>query len=547
MAIVAPTILAGPGPAFAASTPTGPAFSPTQSLAVTQATTYTFGQQPLADVLAAAGAQTKCDGLTQNQLAAMMLAPTYPETGATGALSPSPMTLSRYDSVSVNSTNANLYFQGNVSTPFSRAFWNPGVGAWQFDSAGGWNLSTAQEMSTDSAAATAAQVMATRWCNDTADVANPAARRTAAWAPWGGCATNGTCESIYQTIFDPATLHVATDASVTRFGGMVPRTCQIAAGTSVFCVRVDPAQAQGNAAFAKPAFGPTPISAPFYNYILAGREHRVWLKDDTGYPMTIDASLQIGHNARTSLTWTTGDVLCDATVGLGACGPQLFLRTSNTSGVADLNYSVLMPKGGKTLMCDWNGDGTDTPGVVKSGVWSITNSTTGGVAQQVFGYGNATDIPVCGDWDGNGTDTPGLVRNGVWYLVNSLGKPTADISFGYGNPSGDIPVVGDWDGNGTDTPGLVRNGSWFLVNSSGKGSADLSFGYGNPSGDIPVVGDWDGNGTDTPGLVRNGAWYLTNTAGKGIADVSFFFGDAGDAVVTGRWSPGAPTTIGVVR
>ncbi len=56
--------------------------------------TYTFGQQPLADVLASAGAQTRCAGLTQNQLAAMVLAPTYPETGATGSLSPSPMTLS---------------------------------------------------------------------------------------------------------------------------------------------------------------------------------------------------------------------------------------------------------------------------------------------------------------------------------------------------------------------------------------------------------------------------------------------------------------------
>ena len=91
------------------------------------------------------------------------------------------------------------------------------MGAWQFDSAGGWPLSTAQEMSTDSASATAAQVMATRWCNDTADAGNDAARRAKAWAPWAGCGS-GVCESIYQAVYDPTTLRVTTDPAVTRTG-----------------------------------------------------------------------------------------------------------------------------------------------------------------------------------------------------------------------------------------------------------------------------------------------------------------------------------------
>ena len=41
----------------------------------------TFGGDPLDDVLHWAAQEPRC-GLTTNKLAAMMLAPTYPETGA---------------------------------------------------------------------------------------------------------------------------------------------------------------------------------------------------------------------------------------------------------------------------------------------------------------------------------------------------------------------------------------------------------------------------------------------------------------------------------
>jgi hypothetical protein len=520
------------------------AFSAGPEVSRPASTTYTFGQQPLADVLASAGAQTRCTGLSQNQLAAMMLAPTYPETGATGSLSPSPMTLSRYDTVGVNPGNANLYVGDNPSTPYPRAFWNPGVGAWQFDSAGGWPLSTAQEISTDSASATAASVMATRWCNDTADAGNDAARRARAWSPWGGCGS-GVCESIYQAVYDPTTLHVNTDPNVSRTGGMVARTCSVGGDGTLGCWRIDPSQAQGDNAFAVPGFGPTPISAPFYDYVLGGTEYRVWLSADTGYPVNISAALTVGSNARTSLVWSTTAQLCDTVTQVGTCGPQFFLRNSLTSGVADVNYTFIAPTTGTTLMCDWDGNGTDTPGVFVNGTWYVTNSTSGGGPQMVFGYGQAGDIPVCGDWDGNGTDTPGIVRNGVWYLTNTLGSGLADVHFGYGN-AGDTPVVGDWDGNGTDTPGVYRAGHWYLVNSLNKPIADLNFGYGLAT-DRPVVGDWNGDGRDTPGIVRNGAWFLVNTAGQPFADVSFFYGAPNDVTVAGHWSPGAPSTVGVVR
>ena len=276
-ALLAGTTSSGGALAAPSAPAAGPAFTTPPSYAVPEAATYTFGLQPLADVMAAAAAQAQC-GLTQNELATMVLAPTYPETGAANALSPSPMTLSRYD------TSSGLYAFGNPATPYPRAFWHPGIGAWQFDSAGGWHLSAAQEMSTDTAASTAAQVIATRWCNDTADAANPVARRANAWAPWNGCGVAGaTCEAIYQTIYSPGTLNVATDPSVTRTGGMVTRTCQISGSLPVTCSRVDPALAQGDAAFAAPGFGPSPVTAPFYDFVIGSTEYHVWLKDDTGY------------------------------------------------------------------------------------------------------------------------------------------------------------------------------------------------------------------------------------------------------------------------
>jgi GH25 family lysozyme M1 (1,4-beta-N-acetylmuramidase) len=274
-----------------------------------------------------------------------------------------------------------------------------------------------------------------------------------------------------------------------------------------------------------------------------------WNQSWSFWQYTDDAAVP-GISAPTDVSRYRGSVaslalLAGPTLTWANASHHLYLRNSTTSGVADVAYPFGAPPGGRTLMCDWDGNGTDTPGVFVNGTWYITNSTSGGVADQVFGYGQPGDIPVCGDWDGNGTETPGIFRNGTWYLVNSLGQGIADVSFGYGNPT-DTPVVGDWDGNGTDTPGIFRNGIWYLVNSIGKGSADGVFAYGNPT-DRPVVGDWDGNGTDTPGIFRNGMWYLVNSLGKGIADTSFAYGNPTDTPLGGRWGSAKPSTVGIAR
>jgi hypothetical protein len=53
------------------------------------------------------------------------------------------------------------------------------------------------------------------------------------------------------------------------------------------------------------------------------------------------------------------------------------------------------------------------------------------------------DKPVTGDWDGNGTDTIGVFRNGIFLLRNSNTNGFAEIVFGLG-VAADEPISGIW-------------------------------------------------------------------------------------------------------
>ncbi len=306
----APGAISAPPPPVRDSA--GTSSSAASSGAVTAATTpvYTFGKEPLDDVNYWAAQKAAC-GLTGPQLATIMLAPTYPETGASGNSAPSPMTLSRYDN------QAGLYSFGNTSTAYPRAFWHPGVGAWAFDSAGGWNLTAAQAISTSTSAQQAAITMSARWCASS-PTDTPAVRRAYVWSPWFGCRPD-VCENFYQAMYDPAGPKVKVDTSVGRDGGMASRSCRVANVGTVACSYVDPSKAQGFSNWNIPAWGPSPVSAPFYVYALNGREVRVWLRNDTAYDSTISASKPITSNARTALTWVKGDTLCDLTTNRGTC------------------------------------------------------------------------------------------------------------------------------------------------------------------------------------------------------------------------------------
>jgi subtilisin family serine protease len=210
-------------------------------------------------------------------------------------------------------------------------------------------------------------------------------------------------------------------------------------------------------------------------------------------------------------------------------------RSALCSGGADAVLSYGAP-GDVVLLCDWDGNGTRTPGVFRNGTWLLRNAAGNGPADVApFGLGDAGDVPVCGHWSGPGTaETAGVFRAGRFFLRFSNTTGIADANFGYGNPT-DTPVTGDWDGNGTTTPGVFRNGTWFLRNSNTTGVSDQpSVGYGDP-GDLPVTGDWDGNGTTTLGVFRRGVWFLRNSLGGGVADLPpFLFGTPGDRPLAWR-------------
>ena len=189
----------------------------------------------------------------------------------------------------------------------------------------------------------------------------------------------------------------------------------------------------------------------------------------------------------------------------------------------------------RPVVGDWDGNGTDTVGVVRGNIWFLDNNNDGHTDRTVS-WGRSTDRPVVGDWDGDGDDTPGLVRGNVWYLdVDGNGRTDRVVTWGR---STDVPVAGDWDGNRTDTPGLVRGGQWFLDNGF-DGHADIAFPFGRPT-DRPVVGDWNRNGTDTAGVTRGNLWFLDNANDGSGADVSFSFGRSTDVPLVGDWMGVSP-------
>ncbi len=197
---------------------------------------------------------------------------------------------------------------------------------------------------------------------------------------------------------------------------------------------------------------------------------------------------------------------------------------------------------------DWDGNGTDTPGVVRRQanvlMWVLSNWGNGGGPLTVFNFGNTEDFPVVGDWDGNGTDTPGLVRRGTsvlsWVLSNWGNGGGPLTLFNFGNAT-DTWVVGDWDNNRSTTPGVVRPSgtawSWVLSNQSTGGGTLTQVSLGALT-DTPAVGDWDGNGTDTASYIRpidnSLIWFICNTQACSSPGWSVL-GEITDVPVAGDW------------
>ena len=340
--------------------------------------TRAVGEVPVADIITAANASARLDcGLTGDRLAAMMLAPVFHETGAVWSrtTSPSPMTMSRWDNQS------GLYAFGDRSTAYRRAFWHPGVGMWQFDSAGGWNLTAAGAVSTQSSASTAASVMASRYCAASGD---PVTRMKYAWSLWYACVSGSTnvCVDRFNEMYVGGVFtNITRDPRVGRLGGMIATTCRIGGVTEVACHRIDPARAEGWNAWAAENAGPTPLSAAFYVFALNDIEYRYWLAVDTGYDATIVARKPVRANARSSLTWekvTGSTLLCDLGFGRGDCGPKR-VATTPWGNKVELPFGSL----------DTTTSGANA---VTAAGWAIDPDTTGPIDVHVY---------VDGTWGGS--------------------------------------------------------------------------------------------------------------------------------------------------
>jgi hypothetical protein len=228
-----------------------------------------------------------------------------------------------------------------------------------------------------------------------------------------------------------------------------------------------------------------------------------------------------------------------------------YIRYSNSPGAPNITPFAYGGIGWIGVVGDWDGNGTDTIGVVDGtgasdpnfAVWYLKNSNSPGAPDMApFAYGMRSWIPVVGDWTGSGHTGIGVFdpTTATFYLRNSVSPGAADFVIHYGAP-GWVPVVGDWDANGTTTIGVFDPGfaTWYLRNSNGPGAPDIQpFVYGMGSW-TPVTGEWSGGGTGIGVFDPTTAtWYLRNSASPGAPDYApFTYGGAGWQPVPGSFAP----------
>ncbi len=563
------TATAPPGGAAAPSSP--PPAAPTQSpdaaeRAAALATVRAFGHQPyddavfMAAVEAAARRTAGCTTLSNARLAGMMLAITFTEAGplASGVVAPSPMTLSRWDG------SAALYSLGRTDTPYRTAFWHPGIGLWQFDHP--WDNTAAERIDTAQSAQLAAQVIAGRFCSWT----SATGFTQFAWSvrPWHGCDTTvpgEACRAIFLDHYrangagvdDDTLVGFTLQDGVTRLGGARFRTCQLVGQTTtVRCLYVDPGVAQGNRNWTAPTFSTNPLSSPFYVIRVGDTERRYWLSEDTGYGPDITASTDVGTDPRLTMSWATGDRMCDLSTLHGACElrapawkrwrydsvggtyqpvvgdfdgngrSDVFWYAPGTGadglwlwrdGAAPVKLNQAVNGTYEPLVGDYTGDGRDdilwyAAGPAPDGLWVSTGPGT---------WASST-VAVDGDYDPLVADFGGDGRDDVlWYAP--VGSATSPEQLWLGGPAGFTtsartvadgfePFTGDFNGDGRGdvfwyAPGAGADAVWF----GRPGGSFISSGRSVGGVYEPLVGDYDGNGLDdviwyAPGFDADFLW-----------------------------------------
>jgi hypothetical protein len=200
---------------------------------------------------------------------------------------------------------------------------------------------------------------------------------------------------------------------------------------------------------------------------------------------------------------------------------------------------------------DFNGDGKADyslfniipDGNLNPYLWRIKNSNDN--AEQYVWWGVEGDQILIGDWDGNGKDSVGVVRTwdiwNFWFHRQDNGTP----SFRFWGLTSDVPVYSDWDGDGKTDIGIWRpsDGFWWILPSTG---GLLKQQWGN-RGDIPVNGDFDGDKKADYIVWRpsNGTWYMLSSATAEVVTIQW--GLNGDAPMIGDFNRDGVVDVAVYR
>ena len=335
LALTAANLLPGPFDHAAGAQPVPAGFA---------GVTRYFGRGAYDGIRAAVAATPRSCALDDDTLAALVMAPIFKEVSdaTTPETAPSPMTLSRWDEWTgvrsgSNNMHANygLYPFADPATPYPRAYWTPGIGIFQYDSAGvGAPYTAAELMDVQYIAGDVAGGMADRYCAAGGD---DYARRAAAWQPWSGLGGIAKSEALFQEMLGldaPAWSRIGLVDGIENGGGMVARIC-VTSGQTLPCWYIDPSKAQGANWWAlddpsggAPGSGEAPLPAPFYVIERDGFEERHFMSIDTGYPQNLAGRRQLGLNARprdgqpgSGIQWYDASDVCDTARPEMGCAP----------------------------------------------------------------------------------------------------------------------------------------------------------------------------------------------------------------------------------
>lgn len=531
---------------------------------------------------------SSCDLISDNPkvrvpaIVAMVLTPTLLESGDS---SPSPMTLSRWDNIGVNAGNVNLYPFSDPRGPYVEAFFSPGIGLWQFDSAGGWNLTASDAIDVNIAGPAAVDTMARRYCTAAAG-STQEERRLRAWSPWA-CSrsdylgTDRGCEAKYQSLLNAGRIDVNLNSSIDATGGMLKRSCSLKVlAEPIECWYVDPANAQGSRGWTQ--WGPydpnsvrgvTPLPKPFYVFrlrLIDGRdwEFRVWLRQDTGYPIDITARHPVTTNARSSMVWSQAATICDTYTRRGDCdrvGPTAALDSVSQTEPAKVRVAgwAFDRDSAEAIPVKVSVDGALTATITANGsrpdvddVYPGAGDDHGFIAQIPVAAGSrqvCLDAVDVGGGPGDlriGCSTitvsgmprgsidsavagPGRVTVGGWSAVPGLPDAPALVSIDGGAPRqvtrsitrSDVAAAYPWSGTTTGfttTFTGLSGGAHRVCLTSGLGAPDalgcrtVTLPTGAPFGSFDLA-------SGGPGSITVGGWAIDPDTGASIA-VHFYLG-----------------------